>query len=84
MKLVTNNFKTHIAKQFIESVSESENTIYYLGAHRSLPFINDALPPNPETDLQSTFYSLYDELIFGKHITNNDVIHMIRNIPWVA
>lgn len=84
MKLITNNFKTHAAKQFVESISEPQNTIYYLGAHRSLPFSTDALPPDPGTDLQSTYYELYDELVFGKHVTNDDIVHMIRNIPWVS
>jgi len=84
MKLITNNFKTHAAKQFVESLSEPQNTIYYLGAHRSLPFTTDALPPDPGTSIQSTHYELYDELIFGKHVTSTDVVHMIRNIPWTS
>lgn len=84
MKLVTNTFKTHAAKQFVESLTETNNTIYFVGAHRSLPFINDATPPNPETDLYATHYELYDELLFGKHVLPSDVTHMIRNVPWTS
>ena len=84
MRLVTNKFKTHAAKQFVESFNETSNTIYYIGAHRSIAFTNDNDPPNPDNDLSSTHYVLYDELIFGKHVTPSDVVHMIRNIPWTS
>lgn len=84
MKLITNSFKTHVAKQFVESLTEPQNTIYYIGAHRSLKFNNDSLPPAPGTDLNSTHYGLYDELLFGKHVNSTDVAHMIRNISWTT
>lgn len=82
MKLITNNFRTHAAKQFVESLSEPQNTIYYVGAHRSVNFPNDAAPPNPTDDIGSTFYDMYDELLFGKRVISTDVTHMARNIPW--
>jgi hypothetical protein len=83
MKLITQNFKTHAARQFVESFSESANTIYYVTGHKSTPFTNDAIPPSPE-NTQNYHYELYDDVIFGKHVTPADVKHMIRNIPWVS
>jgi hypothetical protein len=82
MKLITQNFKTHAAKQFAESFSESSNTIYYIGAHKSTPFSDDNNPPDPTTNVSDTHYTLYDELIFGKHVTPADIAHMIRNEQW--
>jgi len=84
LKLITPYFKTHSAAQFLESFSEPQNTVYYVGAHRSQPFTSDASPPDPLTDVYSTHYNLYDELVFGKHVTTSDVAHMVRNTPWVA
>lgn len=84
MRLVTNTFKTHIAKQFVESLTEPDNTIYFVGAHRSIPFVNDAIPPVPSNDPYATHYEMYDELVFGKHVTASDVVHMIRNIQWTS
>lgn len=84
MKLITQNFKTHAAKQFVESFSESSNTIYYIGAHKSTPFSDDNSPPDPTTNVSDTHYTLYDELIFGKHVTPADIAHMIRNEQWVS
>lgn len=84
MKLLTNYFKTHAAKQFVESLSEPQNTVYYVGAHRSTSFPNDIAPPDPNTSTSGTHYELYDELIFGKRVTSTDVVHMARYIPWVS
>lgn len=84
MKLITNKFKTHSAKQFVESLTEPQNTIYYIGAHRNLPFLSDSLPPQPINSVLTTHYDMYDELVFGKRVLSTDVVHMIRNIPWVS
>ena len=84
MKLITQNFKTHAARQFVESFNESANTIYYVTGHKSTPFTNDSVPPEPENTLNYTHYELYDDMLFGKHVTPADVKHMVRNIPWVS
>lgn len=84
MKLITNKFRTHSAKQFVESLTEPQNTIYYLGAHRSTRFPNDSLPPSPVNSVSAAHYEMYDELVFGKHILGEDVVHMIRNIQWIS
>lgn len=84
LKLITPNFKTHSAAQFLESFSEPQNTTYFVGAHRSQPFANDITPPDALTDIYSTHYNIYDELVFGKHVTPSDVVHMIRNVQWVS
>ena len=84
MKLITQNFKTHAARQFVESFNESANTIYYATAHKSTPFTNDSAPPVPENTSNYTHYELYDDVLFGKHITPADVTHMVKNIPWVS
>lgn len=84
MKLITNNFRTHAARQFVESFDETANTIYYIGAHKSTPFTDDNDIPMPIDSVMDTHYGLYDDLIFGKHITPADVAHMTRNITWVS
>lgn len=81
MKLITNNFKTTMVKSFIEYITDPD-AYYFLGAHRSIKFANDSTPPEILSDVRSTHYQLYDELLFGKHITVNDVKPMIRNIQW--
>jgi hypothetical protein len=55
-----------------------------MGAHRSVPFDSDSAPPSPENTVEGTHYQLFDDLIFGKHITPDDVKHMIRHIGWTS
>ena len=81
-KLVTDNFKTHIAAQFVESVSEFDNTNYYVFAGKSLPFADDTTPPNPNTGLIDVFNTTWDDIIFGKKVTSSDIKHMIKRINW--
>lgn len=82
MKLLTDEFKLNVAKQFVESVSENANTIYYIGAHRSVPFTNDIDVPAPQNTISETQHTLYDDLIFGKNVTPSDIVHMISNVSW--
>jgi len=82
MKLLTDAFKVNVAKQFIEAFDETANTIYYVGAHRSIPFTDDIQIPEPVNNETTVNHVLYDELVFGKHITPSDVAYMIRNTQW--
>lgn len=83
-RLIVSNFRTHAAAQFLESVSETANSIYYIGAHKSTPFTNDNLPQDPVNSIVATHYNLYDDLIFGKNVTPADIKHMIRNVAWTS
>ena len=81
-KLVTDNFKTHMAAQFVESVSEFDKTNYYVFTGKSLPFADDTTPPNPNSGLIDIFNTTWDDMLFGKKITAADVKHMIKRINW--
>jgi hypothetical protein len=81
-KLVTENLKTHMAKQFVESFDESSNTIYYVFAATGLPFENESSPPVPNTSVYGITNDIYDNILFGKKATASDVKHMIRRINW--
>tara|TARA_Y100000310_G_scaffold158335_1_gene157763 strand:+ start:1196 stop:4000 length:2805 start_codon:yes stop_codon:yes gene_type:complete len=73
-----------MAKQFVESVDEADNDTYYVFTSKSLPYDNDTVIPTVNTALQEVHYSLYDDMLFGKRITSNDVSHMIRNVTWAT
>jgi len=81
-KLITPNLRTHIAKQFHESVTEAANTIYYAFAAKSTPFDDDLNPPVNGNSTQEYYYDIFDDLIFGKKVTPQDVNFMIRKIMW--
>lgn len=73
-----------MAAQFVESVSESSNSLYYVFTARSLPFDDDNTPPTPQNDVMNIHYNLFDEMIFGKKVNTQDVKHMIRRVNWVS
>lgn len=82
-KLLTNDYKLHIARQFQESLTETSNTAYYLflGAH--VPRTDQEVP-DVQNNEKSTIIDVYRDMIMGKRISNEDVSLVVRNVPYVA
>lgn len=80
-KLVTIHNKHHVATQFIESVSETTNTAYYV-------FIGDQYDREEIRSISNSdrdiIFDTYQNMITGKRVTPNDVKLVIRNIPYVS
>ena len=83
-KLITTNFQTHNAKQFVESLDEVANSIYYVTIGKHTPFPADLTPPDPGASGEDTFYQIYRDMIYGKQITTTDIKHMIDNNEWTS
>lgn len=45
---------------------------------------DDDNPPNTENSIYETFYNVYDNMIGGKKVENNDAIHMIKRHDWTS
>lgn len=82
-KLVSEQYKLHLAEQLLESISEQSNTIYYVFVGNHIPTSNDTVP-SITTSYKETVVDVYRNMIFGKRITSSDAKLMIRNIPYVA
>jgi len=83
-KLITTNFQTHNAKQFVESLDETANSIYYVTLGKHVAFTDDNDPPDPGASLEDNFYQIYRDMIYGKQITTNDMKHMVDNYEWTS
>lgn len=83
-KLVTSNFNSHNAKQFVESLNETANSLYYvfLGKHTS--FTDDNIPPTQNNSPEDAYYQPYRDMIYGKQVTTSDIKHMVANNAWVS
>jgi len=83
-KLVTSNFNSHNAKQFVESLNETANSLYYvfLGKHTS--FTDDNTPPTQNNSPEDAYYQPYRDMIYGKQVTTSDIKHMVANNAWVS
>lgn len=80
-KKVTIHNKHHIATQFLESVSETTNTAYYV-------FVGDQydraqLRTISDSD-RDIIFDTYQNMIMGKRVTPNDMKLSIRNVPYVS
>jgi hypothetical protein len=88
MKKITKQFKTHNAKQFVESISEQANSLYYVFAGRHVEWTengsNDISPPTPSDSEEDTYYQIYRDMVFGKKVNADDVKHMIDNNEWTS
>ena len=82
-KLVTSNFNSHNAKQFVESITESANNIYYVFIGKHTEF-EGGTTPTQNNSPESNFYQPYRDMIYGKHVTSSDVSHMIANNLWTS
>jgi len=83
-KLVTSNFNSHNAKQFVESLNETANSLYYvfLGKHTS--FTDDNTPPTQNNSPEDAYYQPYRDMIYGKQVTTSDIKHMVANNLWTS
>lgn len=78
------DMKINNAEQLKESVSEpSPNTKIYLAYGRTMPWANDAAPPNSNSSI-ATVYELWDNMIGGKRLYGSDFMHCIPRNDWTS
>lgn len=79
-KLVTSSFNVATAANFIDSFANND---YFVYAARHIPYVgSDANIPVPNNSIASIDTDVYDNMIFAKRVTSNDVIPMVRKILW--
>jgi hypothetical protein len=82
-KLITTNYKTHMGNQFLESLSEASNNVYYLFAGDHIDKSTGVVDTPPD-DVREVSIDSFRNMQFGKRITPSDAKLMIRNIPYAA
>ena len=94
--LVTNKFRIHNAKQFIEAFDEVAfgsgaaitdssgllNSNMYLFIGKVTGWSDDASPPTPTDSVANTHYENWRDMIAAKKITSTDVSHAIPRKNW--
>lgn len=75
-----------MSRQFVESVSEAANSVYYvfIGKPAGWPngWPNDELPPSPKETVFETQIDIYDNMIAGKRVTPQDVQLLVNRHDW--
>ncbi len=81
-KLVTSSFNVATAANFIDSFANND---YFVYAARHIPYVgSDANIPVPNNSIASTDTDVYDNMIFAKRVSSNDVIPMAKKNLWTA
>ena len=75
---VYKEFNVHSARQLVESVTEAANTMYYVFSTKHRDF-SGSTTPTPSASITNSVYQSYDEMIFGKLLTSNDISIAIEN-----
>ncbi len=84
-KLISRKFREHIGEQFIESITEPANSIYYIVASKHTPYANnDQTVPTPGDNNKELEVDVYEESIFGKKVTSSDVNLMVNRYNWTS
>ena len=87
--LVTNKFRIHNAKQFVEAFDEVSyssggavtdssgllNSNMYLFIGKPTAWSDDSTPPTPTDAVANTHYENWRDMIAAKKITSSDVSH---------
>ena len=94
--LVTNKFRIHNAKQFVEAFDEVSyssggtvtdssgllNTNMYLFIGKVTAWSDDTTPPTPTDAVANTHYENWRDMIAAKKITSADVSHVVPRKNW--
>ena len=79
-KLVTSSFNVATAANFIDSFADND---YFVYAARHIPYVgSDANITVPNNSIASIDTDVYDNMIFAKRVTSNDVIPMVNKNLW--
>ena len=80
--LLTHTFKVNHIMNMLDEFTNGDGTVHYMfiGAHK--PYENETQPTDPENSISYVSYDVFRNMIAGVLIGANDVVPMIRNIPW--
>lgn len=81
--VVTKNYGLYTSHQVKESVSEAANTNLYLAFGRILPWDDESSPETANTSYVAV-REVWNSMIGGKRVTENNIEHVIPRIDWTA
>ena len=96
--IVTNKFRIHNAKQFVEAFDEISatsgdaitdasgllNTHMYLFIGKVTPWSDDTVPDTPTDSVSNTVYNHWRDMIAAKKIGSTDVSHVAPRYNWTS
>lgn len=83
-QIVTKKMNVEGAKFFTESVQNHSS--YYVFAAKHTPYANntDQTIATPQDSVKTAVLDVYNDMIFGKQVQDNDVSLMIPRVDWIS
>lgn len=82
-QIVSKKLHVSAADDFIYSVKN--DGAYYVFAAKHTQYDNgDSTIPTPTDSVQNNFIQIYDDMLFGKRVTSNDILPMIPRYDWAS
>lgn len=78
--LISQKFHVHVAKQFVESLTEPANDIYYLFIGRPAPWPSGNTSPNDS--VANTTFNYWEDIVALKRITADNLSHVTPRFDW--
>lgn len=72
---------SHLASQLVESVTEAANSRYFVFTSKHRDF-TESNTPTPSASISNSVMQTYDEMLFGKQVSNSDIIQAIYKYAW--
>lgn len=79
--VLTKKFEVDISRQFIDDVKQANNT-YFIFTAKSTPWSDDNNPPAANAAQNSYDQSVYENILYGKRVTENDVALLVKRLDW--
>jgi len=79
--IITKKFSVDLANRFIDDVKSTNNNFYIFVGH-STPWANDSTPPAANSAVSNYDHEVYDNILYGKKVTNTDVILSVKRNDW--
>ena len=80
--IITEKFRTHSAKQFIEDFGESASSTYmFIG--RAFPWTDDTSPPTPANSVGENM-DAFSDMVALKKVSSADVTHAVSRKNWTS
>lgn len=77
-------FNIHSAVNYYNPLASFANGMNFVFAGKQSPWQNDQAPPTPNATFQYTEFGVFDDMMFGKIITSDDVSLMVNNYTWTS
>ena len=79
--IITKKFSVDLANRFIDDVKSANDNFYIFVGH-STPWVNDTSPPATNTAVSNYDHEVYDNILYGKKVTNTDIVPTVKRYDW--